>query len=308
VEVTLIPTRCPICGESARSTELYPANLHDADFNPDVFSQRRPPDRIHYRMVRCSTCGLVRSDPAADASSLESLYRESGSFDGEEGNLRGTYGRYLRRLDAFGGRGGKLLEVGSGTGFFLLEAEQAGYDVTGVEPSRAAAAGADPAVAARIVNDVMRPGLFDPETFDVVCLFQVFDHVSDPNHLLAECARVLRPGGLALAVNHDVEALTNRLMRERSPIVDVEHTFLYSLETMRAIFERNSFELVERGRVWNDYSLNYLARLAPLPSTVKTPLLAVLAATVGRLRLRVPLGNLYVVCRKPLSSTGERAA
>jgi SAM-dependent methyltransferase len=287
--------------------ELYPANLRRADFNPDVFSQRRPPDRIHYRMVRCSRCGLVRSDPAADAGSLESLYKESHGFEGEESNLRRTYGRYLRRLDHHGRGGGKLLEIGSGTGFFLRQARDAGYDVTGVEPSRAAAE-ADPAVAGLIVNDVMRPGLFDQDSFDVVCLFQVFDHISDPNALLAECRLAIRPGGLILALNHDVDALTNRLMRDRSPIVDIEHTHLYSLDTMSAIFSRSGFDVVETGRVWNDYSLNYLARLAPLPRTLKTPLLGAVAATVGKVRLRLPLGNLYLIGRKPVSSAVERAA
>jgi len=305
MEVTLSATRCAICGEHAPSTELYPANLSPADFNTDVFSQRRPPDRIHYRMVRCSQCGLVRSDPAADASALALLYKESRSFAGEESNLRRTYGRYLHRLRPYGARGGKLLEIGSGTGFFLLQAQQDGYDVVGVEPSQEATARAEPAVAGRIVNDVMRAGLFEPDTFDVVCLFQVFDHVSDPKLLLAECQRALRPDGLILALNHDVDALTNRVMRDRSPIVDVEHTYLYSRTTMRAIFERSGFDVVETGNVWNDYSLNYLARLAPLPKTLKTPLLPIIGATIGRLRLRVPLGNLYLIGRRPPLSTGE---
>ena len=54
-------------------------------------------------------------------------------------------------------------------------------------------------------------------------------------------------------------------MGERSPIIDVEHTYLYSPATMSAIFRRNSFDVLEVGRVWNDYSLRYLARLAPIP-------------------------------------------
>jgi SAM-dependent methyltransferase len=303
VTATLAPTHCAICGMQAGATELYAANLADADFNAAVFSQRRAPDRIHYRMVRCVECGLVRSDPAASADALESLYRASTSFDAEEANLRRTYGRYLRRLQAHGRpAGGRLLEIGCGTGFFLAESQEHGYDATGVEPSRAAAT-ANRAVAERIVNDVMRPGLFPAESFDAVCLFQVFDHVPDPNLLLGACRDVLRPGGLILAVNHDVEALTNRLMRDRSPIIDVEHTYLYSRATMRTIFARNGFEVVEVGRVWNDYSLNYLAHLAPLPGRAKRSLLGLLAKTVGRRSVRVPLGNLYLIGRKPLSST-----
>jgi hypothetical protein len=57
---------------------------------------------------------------------------------------------------------------------------------------------------------------------------------------------------------------------------------------------------VERaGAVLNDYSLHYLARLLPLPAGVKQGLLALLrGGRVGRLGLRVPLGNLWLVARR----------
>jgi SAM-dependent methyltransferase len=298
--VKLAPTSCAICGTRVPAEEVYPANVREEDFNRDVFSQRRLPDRIHYRMVRCLRCGLIRADPAADAQSLEHLYEGSHVFDGEEANLRRTYGRYLRRLAKHRPPGGALLEVGSGNGFFLLEARASGYaDVTGVEPSREAVAKADSAIADRLVCDVMRPGLLDAATFDVVCLFQVFDHIPDPNELLTECRRILRPDGLVLALNHDVTALPNRIMRERSPIIDVEHTYLYNRATMRDIFERNGFDVLEVDRAWNEYSLGYLVRLAPLPRRVKDVLLGRARRILGRIDIRLPLGNLFLVARSP---------
>jgi SAM-dependent methyltransferase len=304
--VNLRPTNCAICGAAAPSDELYPATVTGADFNAEVFSQRRPPDRIHYRMVRCRHCGLVRADPAADARALEQLYEQSEGFDAEEANLRRTYSRYLRRLRRQGMPGDHLLEIGTGNGFFLQQAQSDGYRVVaGIEPSRAAAAEANPSVADNIVRDVMRPGLFEPQSFEVVCLFQVFDHMPDPNLVLRECRSVLRPGGLILALNHNVEALSNRIMGERSPIVDVEHTYLYSPATMSAIFARNGFDVLEVGRVWNDYSLSYLARLAPIPRQPKALLLKALSSWIGRVNVRVALGNLYLVARNPLTPRGE---
>ena len=148
----------------------------------------------------------------------------------------------------------------------------------------------------------MRPGLFAPDTFDVVCLFQVFDHIPDPNLLLRECRTVLRPGGMILALNHNVEALSHRILGARSPIIDVEHTYLYSPSTMDAIFARSGFDVLEVGRVWNDYSLSYLARLAPIPHRPKALLLKVLSSWIGRVTVRVPLGNLFLIARKPLLS------
>jgi hypothetical protein len=57
--------------------------------------------------------------------------------------------------------------------------------------------------------------------------------------------------------------------------------------------------VIDSGSVRNTYSLNYLAQLPPLPAVLKRPLLSLLKASrAGRLRLSVPLGNLYVVGRK----------
>ncbi len=300
--VELRPTRCAICGTQGNATELYPANFDPEAFNPSVFSARRLPDRIHYRMVRCNACGLVRSDPVADSALLEQLYQQSTfTYTDEVTDLKRTYGRYLAKLDRYGARKGTLLEIGCGNGFFLDLALAHGYRaVRGVEPSRVAIAQASPQVRDQIVCDVMRPGLFAPAQFDVICLFQVFDHVPDPASLLDECFRVLQPGGLVLAINHNITACSARLLRERSPIIDIEHTYLYSPATMSRLFAAHGFQIRRVGSVCNHYSLQYLFRLLPLPVAQKRVALGWLRChSIGRLRLTVPLGNLHLVAQKP---------
>jgi SAM-dependent methyltransferase len=299
-QVLLHPTRCAICHTEGNASELYPANFDFDDFNPEIFSARRLPDRIHYRMVKCNACCLVRSDPVADAATLGNLYRQS-TFDygTEVSNLRRTYGRYLDRLDAFGVKKHSLLEIGCGNGFFLEEAQARGYAaVRGVEPGSQAVAKAAPGIRERIVCDMMRPGLFAEASFDVACLFQVFDHLPDPASVLAETHRVLKPGGLALILNHNINALSARLLGERSPIIDLEHTYLYSPRTLARLAGAQGFSTLETGVVLNDYTFHYLTRLLPLPGILKLPLLALLRGTpIARLRVSVPLGNLYLIAR-----------
>jgi SAM-dependent methyltransferase len=299
-QLLLHPTRCAVCRTEGNASELYPANFDFSDFNRNIFSARRLPDRIHYRMVKCNACGLVRSDPVADDATLGELYRQSTfEYGTEVTNLRGTYGRYLGRLVALGGGKGSLLEIGCGNGFFLEEAQARGYaDVRGVEPSAEAVAKASPGVRAGIVCDMMRPNLFAEASFDVVCLFQVFDHLPDPVGVLAETHRVLKPGGLVLILNHNINALSARLLGERSPIIDLEHTYLYSATTLARLAGDQGFSTLETGAVFNDYTLHYLTRLVPFPRFLKRPLLAVLRGTpLGTLRVSVPLGNLYLIAR-----------
>jgi SAM-dependent methyltransferase len=299
------PTRCAICDREDNATERWPATFNQDAFSARVFSARRMPDRVHYRMVTCNACGLVRSDPVAGEELLARLYASS-RFDyvEEVESIQATYGRALAGVEARSARRDALLEIGCGNGFFLQHALRRGWrDVRGVEPSADAVVKAPPELDGAIVQDIMRAGLFAGDTFDAVCLFQVLDHISDPAELLEECFAVLRPGGHILAFNHNVRAWSARLLGERSPIVDIEHTYLYSPATMRGIFTKAGFVDASVRSIRNTYSLAYLAQLAPLPAPIKSKMLSYLrSSSPGRLRLTVPLGNLCLIARKPESS------
>jgi SAM-dependent methyltransferase len=295
-------TRCAICEREGNATERWPATFDPDAFSARVFSARRLPDRVHYRMVTCNTCGLVRSDPVAGEELLAELYASS-SFDygHEVGSIQATYGRALGWLQERSPRREALLEIGCGNGFFLAQARRQGWqEVRGVEPSADAVAKAPPELHGAIVQDVMRAGLLAAESFDAVCLFQVLDHIANPVELLEECLAVLRPGGQILALNHNVRAYSARLLGERSPIVDIEHTYLYSPATMRRLFAKAGFVDPLVRSVRNTYSLAYLAQLVPLPAAAKSRLLGALrGGRTGRIRVTVPLGNLCLIARKP---------
>ena len=295
--IQLSSTHCAICGTLGNAMELYPPTYNESSFTDAVFSARRLPDSIHYRLVRCRKCGLVRSDPAADQASLSELYvRSTFDYGLEVPNLRRTYGRYLAKARSRA-RGRSLLEIGCGNGFMLEEALAQGYrEVRGVEPSLKAIEAAAPAVKAQIVPDIMRPGLFETGEFDTVCLFQVFDHLPEPGAFLDEVRAVMSQAGVLLCFNHNVGSFSSRMLGEKSPIVDIEHCYLYSPVTMKVILEKHGFNVVDVGPATNTLSVRHLLHLLPAPGPVKLALRAAADRThVERLPLRLPLGNLYAI-------------
>lgn len=297
----LVSTRCAICETTDNADTLYPANFDAAALNPDVFSARRLPDLLHYRLVRCRNCGLVRSDPAADPRLLAGLYRESRfTYGADTPNLATTYGAYLKRAERYGVAKDHLLEIGCGDGFFLQEALRQGFaQVSGVEPGQDAVQRTNPTIRPRIRCELMRPDLFEPNTFNAICLFQTLDHLPDPNELLTECYKILKPGGLMLCLNHNIDAFSARLLKEKSPIIDIEHTYLYSPQTMRRLFEKNGFRVCEVKPALNLIRLHSLLRLMPLQKNVKHKILSHLQnSTFGKLSLWLPLGNLYLIAQK----------
>ena len=297
----LTPTLCAICESEGNARELYPANFDLDAFNADVFSARRLPDMVHYRIVQCNTCGLVRSDPVIDQETLKTLYLQSAlTYAKDIPNLRRTYGTYLRKLEKYKAQKECCLEIGCGNGFLLEEALSQGYKkALGVEPSQSAVEQANPVVKDFIYNDIMRPGLLSQKV-DAICMFQLFDHIPNPNEFLGVCEEALISGGLILCFNHNIRAVSARVLGEKSPIIDIEHTFLYSPDTIRMLFEKNGFRVLEVRSARNFVNLLSVIRLFPLPRSLKTRLLAFLECTpkLGQISMSLPLGNLYLIAQK----------
>ena len=294
-------TRCPICETDGSDRELYAMNFRPQDLNGEVFSARRLPDRLHYRMVRCQRCGLLRSDPILPIRALARLYESSRfTYETEARFARATYRSYLEHALPLVRQRSRLMEIGCGSGFFLREALRVGFqEVWGVEPSTEAISKADDDVRRTI-----RPGLYARDTFpanhfDVICGFQVLDHTPDPAGVLLACIKDLKPGGVALFINHDCGGLSNRLLGELSPIIDVEHTVLFDKRTMRRIFEKCGFVVQEVFSVRNTYPLSYWTKLAPLPRALKSPLLSLLdSVALGQIAVTLRAGNLGIIATK----------
>jgi SAM-dependent methyltransferase len=297
----LISTCCAICDTEDNARELYPANFDDRAFTAEVFSARRLPDLVHYRIVRCNRCGLVRSDPVIDQEALTELYLQSAlTYARDIPNLRRTYGTYLRKLEKYGIQKECFMEIGCGNGFLLQEALSQGYKkVLGVEPSKSAVEQASPELKNLIYNDILRPGLLS-QRVDAIGMFQLFDHIPNPNEFLKTCSDILIPGGLILCFNHNIKAVSARVLGEKSPIIDIEHTFLYSPETIRKLFEKNGFRVLEVGSAQNLVNPLSILRLIPFPRNIKMKLLSLLEnwPRLGQINMFLPLGNLYLIAQK----------
>ena len=99
----------------------------------------------------------------------------------------------------FGGRPLAVLDVACGGGFLANPLAAAGHRVTGIDLSRASLEVArrhdGTGSAGWLVQDARRLGFRDA-SFDVVCMMDFLEHVEDREAVIAEAARVLRPGGL----------------------------------------------------------------------------------------------------------------
>jgi hypothetical protein len=136
--------------------------------------------------------------------------------------------------------------------------------------------------------------------YSLISCFHTMEHVSDPTELARGTFRLLKPGGAAFFIGHNLKSVVNRILGMKSAIIDVEHLQLFSRKSARALFERAGFVDVEIKPVWNCYPLQYWIKLFPLPKPARRAVLEVLKATrVGRLPTPMNVGNIAVIGYRP---------
>lgn len=105
---------------------------------------------------------------------------------------------------------------------------------------------------------------------------------------------MLKPNGSICIAVHNVNSFSAKLLKNRSPIFDVEHTFLYSKKTIKMLLEQVGFQDVIVHHYKNSYSLAYLVHLLPISRNFKIKLLnSSLGESLRKLRVTVPLGNMW---------------
>jgi SAM-dependent methyltransferase len=295
-ERTEIP--CAICGPGAPYRVRYEEQIQGGPVN---FAARKTPTRQHFRIVQCSHCGLVYSNPIFPVDAICQLYRDSPFI--QEAQLERMVRDYQTEVKAILPlleRRERLLEIGCSSGFFLEAAQALGFkEVWGVEPGVEAAARARPAIRPRIVNALFNADLFPAATFDLVCCFQVLDHLLDPSRVLRDVLHLLRPGGMVLLLNHNIRSWFPRLLGERCPMYDIEHIYLFDKNTVARLLENNGFDVVTIRNTSNSYTLGYALKMFPMPRLLKSGLLS-LTQLVGasQWRVRLAAGNMVSVGRK----------
>ena len=305
--IQLQERHCPLCGPTTGKKEKYPANFSEEDLNETIFSARRIPDRRHFRMVVCNGCEMIYSDPSCDPGQLAALYKESVvNYDWQEKDIYQSYAPVLDRGLKYVQKRDTFVEVGGGRGFMLQYGAERNFEtLLEVEPSADAEKKFVPfKTNSKFIRDVFVPGTLPPSSIDLICFFQMLDHVPNPAEFLKAVFESLKPGGVAVCVTHNTKALTAKILGEKSPIFDIEHTFLYNPSNMSKLFKKAGMETLEILGVPNRYPLKYWISLAPLPKMIKNPLLPLTQRMkFFNMRLNVNFGNFGIIARKPQSST-----
>ncbi len=295
-----ITKECLFCKETdaANHPVIYKKNFRDEDLDAQVFSARRTTEHFHYEMMKCTKTGLIFSRQILDDASLNQLYKESLVTFGEQTEfIKNDYWQPLR--EHLEGRGKqKALDIGCSNGFFLEVLKDNGFkEVYGCEPSTEAKDIARADVKDGIHTGFFGPGLYPENYFDLITCFQTLDHLSQPLEMLRNMYTNTKKGGLAYLIMHNTQALQAKIFGEKSPIIDVEHIYLFNKENLPMLCEKAGYKVVSCFDLKNGYPYSYWLRMAPIP--LKSMWQSVFKATgLANKVLSINAGNMAIILEK----------
>lgn len=248
--------KCPLCEAERTQIHLWVK---------DWFLTRE-----QFEIHECLKCGLLFTEPRPSTEELGRYYQSEEYYSHQENKngfipklyetIKKINIRHKAKIATAGKRVGNMLEIGCGVGDFIHEMERRKWTCTGIEPSEDAKAIARNKVKAQLLNPDEIASLPD-ESFDLIAMWHVLEHVENLNEELNHLHRLLKKGGRIVIAVPNYKSDDAEYYKEFWAAYDVpRHLNHFSRETIKSIFKSNGLYLKETDKlVWDAYYISYLS-------------------------------------------------
>jgi 2-polyprenyl-3-methyl-5-hydroxy-6-metoxy-1,4-benzoquinol methylase len=158
----------------------------------------------------------------------------------------------LNLINSFSSEEKNLLDIGCGTGDFLQTALQNGWNVSGVEPNQD---------ARNISNIKTNDSVFDTSellnfennSFDVITLWHVLEHLPDLENQISIFKRLLKPNGRLIIAVPNYQSYDAKYYKAFWAAYDVpRHLWHFNQDSISKLISKESFEVVKVKSMWFD--------------------------------------------------------
>ena len=242
--------------------ESVPCNICGSDSYRPLFKKKDPISNRYFDVVICSRCGLGYVNPRPLPEVMKSYYQENYYLNrfardnklarGNQGIIFRLYEFYRRKFSRYypdrvlaterkicnfyKKEKGKLLDIGCANGDFLKIMKDDNFEVSGLEFS-------DHFVnkyGLEIFKGNLTDADYDNDCFDMVTMWAVLEHVSDPMSYLQEIYRILKPGGVVIFLVPNLSSVRFGLCHND----DIpRHLYLFSPRTIRKLLKLSDLKL-----------------------------------------------------------------
>ncbi len=221
-----------------------------------------------FELRKAKDLDLMATFPQPDLEKLPAYYKSENYIshtDSKRGFLDRIYQQVKnlmlsKKLDWIekerSGRG-KILDIGAGTGDFLLAAKKRGWQVYGAEPN----SGARDLASKKGLELDEGTTSFPSHSFDIITMWHVLEHVPDLEEQISELHRLLKPDGLLVIAVPNFKSYDAGKYREFWAAYDVpRHLYHFSPSAVDKIFSSAGFLLTsQKGLLFDSFYVSLLS-------------------------------------------------
>ncbi len=144
---------------------------------------------------------------------------------------------------------GRILDIGAGTGDFLLECKNQNWEILGIEPNDKAK-GIAVGKGIKFGDTIEK---LESNSFDIITMWHVLEHVPDVEHQVAELKRLLKPSGTIIIAVPNFKSYDANHYATFWAAYDVpRHLWHFSKTAIEKLFDKQNMNLVAVKPMWFD--------------------------------------------------------
>ncbi len=252
---------CPICESLKYEVWIQPKRLEN---DPKKLYGAASGIKGVQQLVKCKNCSMIYENPRLPEDLIISGYLTSEDSDHDSQYLmrkKSFYRALLRNRKHLPGTGSRVLDIGTAGGAFLEAAQDYGYDAFGLEPSidlvkRGNARGL------KIYLGTIEKNELDIQKFDLICLWDVIEHLANPKSSLELAKKHLVIEGVLLINFPDIGTLQSKFAGKKFWWIISVHLHHFSKRTMDQICKNVGLTPISKRRYFQVLELGYLLEIA----------------------------------------------
>ncbi len=216
----------------------------------------------------CPSCSVFYVSPQPTDIEIKKIYtgeyfERGGKYEGDFPGGKGARRNHLNKLKYIQkyrpSKSGNILDVGCAKGGFLSIAKEEGYNVVGIDISEEASDFARNELNLDVRTSFLHEAKFPDEHFDVITIWDVLEHLPDPNNILQEVCRILRPDGIIAFSTGDIASFWAKITGSHWQLLTPpQHLFFFSIPSIRKILGRNYFQLLAFKKIGKWVSCDFI--------------------------------------------------
>jgi 2-polyprenyl-3-methyl-5-hydroxy-6-metoxy-1,4-benzoquinol methylase len=243
-------TSCPICNAGCIREDLVVKDYTVSNKNFDVWT--------------CDNCDLKYTDNVPDQSAIGKFYQSSNYIshsDTKVGFINKMYHKVRNHtlktkrklVEKFSNTtNGKILDIGCGTGAFLNNIQQAGWQIIGLEPD---------ANAIKTANSLYKISPKTPEelfslpanSFDAITMWHVLEHVHQLQEYIEQLKNLIKPQGAIFIAVPNYQSLDAEFYCAHWAAYDVpRHLYHFSPKSMEHLVSLHGLKIKAHKPMWFD--------------------------------------------------------